>query len=503
MTHPPERKDRRLAVLILVSLAILGVGIVAERSDLFSRLRVAIQRTAIVLPSTTAVPSSEVDSGLPIVSVHAEAKDLFDPKTGIISNKLQQGIEWERPATVSFFDKGVLRFASGVGLRVHGGGSRLSRRPQSFRLHFRRRYGASQVHPGILFDQTTEPLRRLVIHNDVRGYPRQPRWQFVNPLAYDISRRIGAITVQTRPTRFFLNGELQGVYVLSEYISSSFFEARFGHADFASHPAALDELSAWVAQQPRLTLEKVAERVDMDNLTKWFLSVLFCATRDPYQGPGQFRDNSKQMGAWFYVNWDMDGSFKPVSRRVRQPAWQFDMFEYALELRQGRRDSEVRSRLLKALLTGDQAYREYFKRMFANTLNHLLTAEFLEERFEYYKSAAESLGVEDRRYLRILRTFLGRRPSFLRRHAEAYLKTGPSVRAEIVSNGAAVTVDGFPIGDRFNGWYFPGMPVVVAVAEEDQARIAGLRVNGGPLLAAAGPLELRATQHLSVEVVRQ
>ena len=42
-----------------------------------------------------------------------------------------------------------------------------------------------------------------------------------------------------------------------------------------------------------LTVRQVSERIDVENLTRWFLSVLFCATEDAFQIPGPFYDSSK------------------------------------------------------------------------------------------------------------------------------------------------------------------------------------------------------------------
>jgi hypothetical protein len=51
-----------------------------------------------------------------------------------------------------------------------------------------------------------------------------------------------------------------------------------------------------------------AEHVNIENLTRWFVAAAFSATRDAYQGPGQFLDTTKPNG-WFWVNWDMDQAF--------------------------------------------------------------------------------------------------------------------------------------------------------------------------------------------------
>ena len=51
--------------------------------------------------------------------------------------------------------------------------------------------------------------------------------------------------------------------------------------------------TAQETRQPRPVRTAVAERVDVENLTSWFLSVLFCGTGDAFQGPGQFFDATR------------------------------------------------------------------------------------------------------------------------------------------------------------------------------------------------------------------
>ena len=100
----------------------------------------------------------------------------------------------------------------------------------------------------------------------------------------------------------------------------------------------MDKLWDWVLHTRPLTMKTVSQRVNIDNLTRWFLAVAFCATRDAYQGPGQFLDETKQEGGWFWVNWDMDQSFR---------SWNLDSYQYLLERvgegRRGRNRAEPRA----------------------------------------------------------------------------------------------------------------------------------------------------------------
>ena len=419
--------------------------------------------------------------GAPLLSVYVDRPDLYDRDSGILANRTESGREWERPASMSYFDQGKLLFATGVGIRIHGGSSRVRDRKQSFRLYFRRQYGADQFEPGLLFDDTTEPLRHLVVDHDEAAHDSDRTWHFINPLAYDIARHVGCITVQTQPVRFFLNGEWQGVYVLSEHISDEYLESHFGHADFQHEPPAFQALSSWLGEQHPVTMAKVAPVIDLDNLTRWLLSVLFCATVDSIQGPGQFRDARDPNARWFWINWDMDGSFSTT--RYAEAPWEFDAFQEVLDRagapRRLRRRSEPRPELLTTLFAEDQAYREYFKKIFVEVMNHRLTPEFLTARFEYYREIAHTYGLADTSYLETLRDFLTYRPAVLRRHAEEHLNTPPSLRVRIVApRDVELQMDGHAVRDGFEGYYFPEMRVELVVPESHRARFSHWLVNG-------------------------
>jgi hypothetical protein len=106
---------------------------------------------------------------LPVLSLTAPAHSLFDSEYGIYvpgalydslgfgddvwgrphANYFQRGEEWEREASIEWFDDGRQIFQQDIGVRIHGGGSRVL--PQkSLRLYARSDYG--QTHfpaPGL------------------------------------------------------------------------------------------------------------------------------------------------------------------------------------------------------------------------------------------------------------------------------------------------------------------------------------------------------------------
>jgi len=420
-------KARLPSWLLIVATGAISAGLLTlESADLFPLWRFAVQWSPEALPSSRAVPITEVASGRPVLSLVVPDADLNDPARGILPNKLKHGEEWEREGSVSYFDGGQLRFAGGVGVRIHGGSSRQTAPKPGFRLYFRRKYGPREVPPGVLFSPAAQPLRRVVVHDDVRLDQKKMPWHFVNPLAYDIARAVGAIAPETKPVRFFVNGEYYGPFVLTERFDERFFAAHLGYDDILLSQAEMNKLWEWVRTTRPLTMSNVSEHVDIDNVTRWFVAAAFSATRDAYQGPGQFLDRTKQRGGWFWVNWDMDQSFRD---------WNLDSYQYLLERvaegRRGRNPAEPRSVILSQLIAEDSQYRDYLKRVVQKALNHQLTQAFLMERYEHYLAAATQLQVQRLDYLPRLRLFLERRRDFFRLTSEQWLNSAPSQRVVV------------------------------------------------------------------------
>jgi formylglycine-generating enzyme required for sulfatase activity len=490
-------RPRRVPTWALIAgVAVFGtLAYALERADVFPGWRLAVRWSPVALPATRVVPPEEIASGLPILALALDDDALWGP-TGILENKLKHGREWEREGSLAYYEGGRLLFASGVGARVHGGGSRYTSPRQGFRLYFRRQYGPREFAPGLLFSPDAQPIRRLVVHNDVRRDSDKTEWHFVNPLSYDIARAMGAIAPETRPVRFFLNDEYYGPFVLTERFDERYFAAHWGYDDIHLSQEAFDRLWAWVQRTRPLTMEQVAAQVDLENLTRWFLAVAFCATRDAYQGPGQFLDLTRPSGGWFWVNWDMDQGLRN---------WDLDSYQYLLERiaegRRGRNRAEPRAVLLTHLLSQDSAYRERFKRTFLQVMNHHVTPAFLDERYEHYAKAGRELGVRNTAYLRRLREFIDRRPAFFRLITEQWLNSPPSQPVTLIApEGVALAIDGELVQSGYQGLYFPDLDLTVEATGSNRGSVSGWLINGRRV-AATPRLTFRADRPTVIEVL--
>lgn len=481
----------RLRFLILLPVALVALGLLVETRGAFPLLRYAVTRAPEHAPSMLGLPAHEIARGVSTVSLYVRPDDLHDPQFGLLANRRKHGRDWERPGWISFVENGRLVHSSGVGVRIHGGSSRDMKGPQGFRVYFRRRFGGTPLPGVVAFGPShAHPLRRLVLHNDLRVTRTGVRWHLSNPLAYDIAAAVGAIAAPTRPVRFVLNGEFQDVYVLTEHFHArDYFEAHRGYP-VRMDAVEFERLWRQVRAIRPLRMQPVGRLVDLDNLTRWFIASVFCATIDAYQGPGQYRDPMRASAQWFWVNWDMDASF----REPEQDS--FDRLLSRTGRRRARRPTDPRPLVLTTLLDEDAEYRAHFQRLWTDAMNHVLTPHFLNERYEHYRAEAIRLDLQDRDYLVPLRQFLDRRPTVVWQIAERWLGTGPSPRVRIGGTRGAVVIDGRRVSAGWEGTYFRGMPASLAVPPDLAYAFSHWVVNGAEVrdatltLAVNGPLDI-------------
>lgn len=475
-----------LFTLSALCLGILAVGLLAENLEWFSDLEVVVQRSPDRFPSSRVVQASELTRARSVLSVYTESPYLNDPEIGLLANPTQIGREWEHPATASYFEDGELLFASNIGLRMHGGTSRTGSAVQSFRVYFRRDYGSSRFRPGTLFEGKADPLERLIAHNDVRQNSDGTWWHLVNPLAFDIARQVGAMAPETQPAAFLLNGQPQGLYVLTEHLRDPFLESRFGHDNFelADGQRRQHWMDTELPRRMPFTTADLSGWIDIESLSRWFVSVVFSATTDPFQGQ-IFREATRPRGRWFWVNWDMDHSFMDFYGYVRIKS-RHDTFETTL------RKGSFESRVLTQLIDADPAYRQYLAGLFLDALNYQLTASFLDERYEHYREIVERYGVEDDRYLDILREFLAERPDNVRQLMVRHLGLDSLVRLRLDGRpGEQLQVDGHTVPPNFIGWYLPGTEVSVRL-DESRDDFSHWLVNGERVATPEVSLPLEA-----------
>jgi hypothetical protein len=259
--------------------------------------------------------------------------------------------------------------------------------------------------------------------------------------------------------------------VLTEHLREPYLKARFGRDNFSrADEAQRLEMMQDVERMARVTMAGITPWLDLESLTRWFVSIAFCATTDPFQAV-MFRDDARPDARWFWVNWDMDHSFMDLYERADEP-WNHDTFRTTLA------QSALESRVIARLIADDPAYRALLTRRFLDALNHQVTPAFLLDRYGHYALISKTYGVRDVDYLEPLLAFLQLRPTRLRELMTHYLELRPMRQLRLEApEGVTVLIDDFVESSGFSGWYPEGTEVVLSLREprEDFSRWS---VNG-------------------------
>ncbi len=164
---------------------------------------------------------------LPLISIVTDSLHLFDYETGIYvpglhhdldpvwhwdwgtGNYHQRGVDWERPARISFFEAdGALAFEQNIGLRIHGSGSRAL--PQkSLRLYARNLYGKNNIPYKFFPDKNVDSYRRIILRNSGQDFYRT---MLTDALTHLIAAPMNLEVQSVRPAIVFINGEFWGIH---------------------------------------------------------------------------------------------------------------------------------------------------------------------------------------------------------------------------------------------------------------------------------------------------
>lgn len=194
-------------------------------------------------PEITGPPASREAllqglQALPSLMLELEVADLFGAERGLYAHPLETGSDWERPASVEIvFPGGTGPVRSPAGVRIQGG---WNRRPEespkhSFRLVFRKRYGAGKLNFPLFGPGGAQEFDELILRagcNNTwlhwsaeerrRGDYLRDQWM------RDTHTAMGHGAARGWFVHLYLNGLYWGLYNLTERPSGPFVASRFG-----------------------------------------------------------------------------------------------------------------------------------------------------------------------------------------------------------------------------------------------------------------------------------
>ena len=180
---------------------------------------------------------------LPSVCLTLPRDELFSTASGIYTNADLHGEAWERMASLEMLFPGSTEPAWQVnaGVRVHGGVSRYHwHSPKhSFRIDFRRDYGAPRLKKKLFPDSQGDSFDQLILRAcstdswsvepiDPNEWPNYRATYIRDTWMKDALRDLGHASGHQRYVHVYINGLYWGIYTLSELYVGAWQELYFG-----------------------------------------------------------------------------------------------------------------------------------------------------------------------------------------------------------------------------------------------------------------------------------
>ncbi len=174
---------------------------------------------------------------IPAISVSTDIDNLMGASQGIHVNARNDGRAWERPVSVDvLYPDGKEGVSVNAGLRIRGAFSRSDNNPKhSFRLYFRREYGAGRLKHSIHGGEGTDDFDKLDLRT-AQNYS----WAFSgsnqNTFMREVFSRDTMRDMRSQYTRsiyfhLFLNGHYWGLFQTEERVDEEFAQTYLGGDD--------------------------------------------------------------------------------------------------------------------------------------------------------------------------------------------------------------------------------------------------------------------------------
>ena len=270
-------------------------------------------------------------AAIPSLSIVMDPADLFGPN-GLYQNPEGRGLAWERAASMELFSAGGREdLQEEAGIRIHGGAGRRPEHPKkSFRLIFRKRYGAGKLRYPLFEGEpygrgAVEEFDKLVLragfNNTVpHWYDEQVvRAQYVrDQWARDIQLEMGHPSPRGRYVHLYLNGLYWGLYNITERPDEDWGATYFGgepedydviknRAVTAGSAAGWNELQALATGGVSdAEYDRAGQLADLANLADHMLENIWFGNTDWDHNNSVAVRRRVAGGPFIFPNWDAE-----------------------------------------------------------------------------------------------------------------------------------------------------------------------------------------------------
>ncbi|HQQ12533.1 MAG TPA: CotH kinase family protein [Bacteroidales bacterium] len=445
---------------------------------------------------------------LPVFSLTTNNENLFDDEIGIYvygnhENYFQDGMEWERPANLSFFEAdGTLAFNEDIGIRTHGNTSR-SRPRKSLRVSTRNEYGNSWLTYQLFPDKNLNQFKRFILRNSGNDWDQAV---FRDGFLQSLMKNLDVDGQYYRPAIVFINGEYWGVHNIRDRYDEHYIEAKygipemqmtimenngeykFGNAAGQSHYSSMRNYVYTHSLVNDNYFNELATKMDVESFTDMQIAHIFVMNTD---WPGnntlywRFIRNgydpqalNGRDGRWRWMLLDMDFGFGLDFNYVpgvnQGPS--HNTLDMALEANGPGWPNPDWSTFFLRNMVKNVKYKQYFVNRFCDLLNtdfnetkvvYLLDSvkNMLEPEMQEHINRWRRPVSMDEWHARVqtMKSFAQLRPAYIRQHLKSQFNLAPTARLTISNNQyqmGRVKVNSviIPQAQYWTGTYFQQIP---------------------------------------------
>lgn len=479
----------------------------------------AFRQGALPGPVRTATYFIDEAVSLPAVSLSTDPDYLFDPDIGIyvegngtavggypgfpFGSPANYWEDWERPASVEFFEPGGgSGFSVQAGIRIHGKTTRTL--PQkSFAVFARGKYGSKEIEYPLFPDLPVREFKSFVLRNGGSdNIATRGAVHFRDGLTSLLVKSLDLESLAYRPCVVFVNGAYWGIYEIRENLNKHYLDSHFG-----VDPEAVDilddyhKLYPWVVEgsadgfNAMIDFMKSADFaddraagsvenwMDVDNYLTYMAVQIYFANQD---GPGhncKFWRPRTPSGRFRWLLYDTDHSF---GLQTFVPAVGYNPGAYADNTIAYYREPDgpswpnpPESTFLFRKILENYRFRDRFVNRLADLLNSVFTDSAVSSSVQEIHDALEpeiarhtarwgASPQEWERNVEVLFDFARLRPETLRVFAEGEfgLKGTARVRLSVTpETGGRIRLNSLTVSEfPWSGVYFRDVPVRIAAA---------------------------------------
>lgn len=331
---------------------------------------------------------------LPIISIAVDNMSFFSQDTGIYvpgkmldpnypcwtGNYYQK--DWERSATITYFENSKKVFEENAGVRIHGGGTRAL--PQkSIKFYARKTYGINKFNNVFFPDIELQEFNSLLIRTTMAGWNGTI---FKDALTLKCVENMNLDKTYTKPVVLYLNGNYWGIAELRTRLDEDYFAEKYQidkdsiniiHADSPdfSKNGTYDDFAPvydFIVNNDlsiNSNYNYVESRIDIDNIIDYYIAEMYFNNFD-WPGNNFLIWNSMEMDKKYRgLFYDLDGGLYN---------YEYNMFVHTSQLEHNDWPNPKNINIVLQKLLGN----EEFKSKFIDRTIFLLDNEFKFEKIE-------------------------------------------------------------------------------------------------------------------------